>query len=391
MSKTQKKRSTEAVLGQNIINLHTKKQTTMTRTIFLLILVSIFTPLAGRTIYATRFNDFEPLERHTTVDDGMLLEDNNSVEPLLNLDSTMIASGDRYRYYVRIANRHNRAGKGYRVTGIDGAVSKVVNPEWGIVFNYLDEGNYMKVTFRCDNSALHDDVLDRRTIMVKLSEVAAGIESAIDSATFEKGFSLEDDFNVVGIECDGSTVRVMGGKRELNELFSSPVRALEGVFRCGVYTGSGALTATERSVLWCDTLPVVRQSTGWSRSMLDDHFSQSSNPVEGYWTYLDRDIDDGWLKLGGKYTVALVDAGMGSYDIIYVDGAQVNPDGWQEGMLKGTLKKTIFTDVYTASWVDSMHEPLDDDVQASIESGVILTVKFPVYRSQVRFSKVIAK
>ena len=58
-------------------------------------------------------------------------------------------------------------------------------------------------------------------------------------------------------------------------------------------------------------------------------------------------------------------------------------------MLKGHMTKTIFSGNYEATWIDATLEPIEKDVQATIENGVILTLNFPVFKSQVRFSKVL--
>ena len=99
-------------------------------------------------------------------------------------------------------------------------------------------------------------------------------------------------------------------------------------------------------------------------------------------------MKDEWLRLGGRYTLAVVRADDG-YDLIYINGAQVKKSQWQTGMLKGHITKTMFTGNYDATWIDATQEPIDKDVQATIENGVILTMSFPVFGSQVRFAKVI--
>jgi len=126
----------------------------------------------------------------------------------------------------------------------------------------------------------------------------------------------------------------------------------------------------------------------WTLKELDEHFANSNNPLEGYWRYLDRDMEDQWLRLGGRYTLALVKE-QDAYDLIYIEGAQVNKRNWKIGMLKGKLKPTLFVDNFEAEWIDATMEMIDKDVQANLENGVILTFKFPVFKSQVRFQKVI--
>ena len=141
--------------------------------------------------------------------------------------------------------------------------------------------------------------------------------------------------------------------------------------------GSGAKVELERSVLSFQQSSNVNVETAWTVDSLNRHFEASKDPFEGYWVYLDREMEDKWLRLGGRYTIALVKTTAG-YDVIYVDGAQVKKSNWHSGLLKGRLKNTTF-------------RPFSQDVYADFESGVILTLKFPVYNSQVRFSKVLDK
>ena len=62
---------------------------------------------------------------------------------------------------------------------------------------------------------------------------------------------------------------------------------------------------------------------------------------------------------------------------------------WEPGMLKGHITPTLFTGNYDLMWIDATMEPIDNDCYATIENGIILTLNFPVYKSQVRLSKII--
>ncbi len=59
-------------------------------------------------------------------------------------------------------------------------------------------------------------------------------------------------------------------------------------------------------------------------------------------------------------------------------------------MLKGKLIPTLFEGHYDLVWYDGKMQRMDSDISASMEQGVILTLNFPLYRSKLRFSKVIA-
>ena len=61
---------------------------------------------------------------------------------------------------------------------------------------------------------------------------------------------------------------------------------------------------------------------------------------------------------------------------------------WRTGMVKAVMRPTVFTANYRARWSDAAFGVVDDDVFATFESGSILNVKFPVLKSQIRFSKV---
>lgn len=343
----------------------------------------------ARTTYATRYNDFAPLEAHFVTDGDYLIDENKTSEPQFNLDTTCIVPGTDIRYFARLANRHNKAGKAYRSD--DG--TKTVNPEWGLVFDYLDIANYRAVILQCHNSALHDDITDRRTLTVTLVEVIDGERTEIARATLDKEVALDDGLNVAGVETSGSDITVCLGRSERREVLHAVVATRPSApSRVGLYAGPAALLAVERTMLERkDATGPARLMTQWTREALDNRFADSFDPVEGYWTYLDRDLDDKVMRAGGKYTLALVASEDNGYDIIYVDGATVYPGQWTIGMLKGHLTPTIFDNTYTAIWYDAMGQPFTDDVQATVENTVILTVKLPIYKSQIRFSRVISQ
>ena len=231
---------------------------------------------------------------------------------------------------------------------------------------------------------------------LELAKVTNGKKEVVEQVTLDKGVDLDAGFNYLGVSVEDNIIKVLAGKDKLNEIISHPmpltdIENYHGTLsrNVGVFVGAGALMSLERTVLTLKSAinnePQSLQPQ-WTLEALDQHFAESKNPFEGYWTYLDRDMEDQWLKLGGRYTIALVETPQG-YDVIYVDGAQVKKSQWQLGMKKGEMIKTIFTDNFTGTWLDATHEAITEDVFVTFESGVILTFKFPVYKSQVRFSK----
>ena len=326
--------------------------------------------------------------RYKAINGNLLIEENATMATALSLDTLSIHS-TAYRYQLRLANLNNKQGKTLTIKDpMTGKKTQITSPEWGLVFNRDEEGNYCAVVLSCDNSSPYDDITDQRSMHVTLIQRQNGETSTVATTEIKKGVSLEDEMNTLCVDVDEHGVIIMVGKDELKQVLEAHIKRPLGPVQVGYQVGPGTRMALERAVLTIDNEKQVITTTQWTRETLDEYFAASKDPVEGYWTYLDRDMEDRWLRLGGRYTIAVVRADDG-YDLIYIDGAQVKKSLWQPGMKKGHMTRTIFSGNYDASWIDATMEPLDKDVQATIENGVILTLNFPVYKSQVRFAKVL--
>lgn len=329
--------------------------------------------------------------RYKAIEDNLLIEENATMATAITLDTMYIASRS-YNFVMRIANLNNKQGKSYSIKNpMTGSKTTLTSTSWGLVFNYDEQGNYYAVVLECDNSAPYDDITDKRTMKVMLVEHTPEQSRVVAQTTLDRGISLEDGMNTLSVAVDEHGVNVAIGRIDMLEvvLDASSLRRPAGVVAVGYLVGPGARVAIESAALTIDNdNQVAELQTEWTREALDEYFAQSADPVEGYWQYLDRDMDDEWLRLGGRYTIATVQAGNG-YDIIYIDGAKVKKSLWQPGMLKGHIFKTIFTGNYDLFWIDATMEPIDDEAYATVENGVILTLNFPTYKSQVRLSKIL--
>ena len=155
----------------------------------------------------------------------------------------------------------------------------------------------------------------------------------------------------------------------------------------GIYVGAASRLTVERFVTKSEVNPATALVTEWTTELLDEQFASSPDPMEGYWQYLDREMEEKKAKLGGRYEIAVVKNTSGGYDIIYVSGAVVNSRNWHEGMLKGRLTKTGFIDEYDMVWYDSDMRYMPHDLSATLENGSILTLRFPTLNTQIRFSR----
>lgn len=365
----------------------------------LLIVLLVGTALEGqgKSYYNSVRNNFGGLYphpgmrmqgRYKAIEDDRLVDENATLANAMGFDTMKIHSSS-YRYQMRLANTNNKQGKTRSIKNpITGEKTNITRTQWGLVFNRDEDGNFCAVVLSCDNSAPYDDITDQRSMQVTLMQRTGREETILAQTSLTKGVSLEDDLNTISVDVDERGVKVSIGKQALQPVLEADVKRPSRAVQVGYLVGPGASVSIERAVLTIDNERQVANSTLWTVEALDEYFAQSADPAEGYWKYLDRDMQDDWLRLGGRYTLAVIRADDG-YDIIYIDGAQVKKTMWQTGMLKGHMTKTIFSGNYDLTWIDATMEPIEKDAQASIENGVILTLSFPVYKSQVRFAKVL--
>ncbi len=121
---------------------------------------------------------------------------------------------------------------------------------------------------------------------------------------------------------------------------------------------------------------------------LMEYLAASTDINEAVWDYLDRDVDSSLASVGGRYRLATVKSATcpGGYDIIYLGGA--DSDEWKPLRIRGRLLPSIFIDSYGLDWIDGTGRLFTGDQDAQItESHSILTLRWPLYRSQLRFSR----
>lgn len=351
----------------------------------------------GKSYYNTVDNNFGGLfpnsgirmqGRYKAIDGDRLIEENATMANASTIDTMQIYS-TAYRYQLRLANLNNKQGMTKSIKNpMTGGKTTITSPEWGMIFNRDENNNYCAVVLSCDNSAPYDDISDQRTMQVTLIQRADGQVSELASITLTRGVSLEDDLNTLCVDVDERSVKVSIGKDDLQQVLEASINRPAGAVRVGYLVGPGSRVAIERAVLTIENDNQVAATSLWTLDELDEYLANSSDPLEGYWKYLDRDMEEKWLRLGGRYTLAVVRADDG-YDLIYIDGAHVKKSQWQPCMKKGHLTKTIFSGNYDLTWIDATMEPISEDAFATLENGVILTLNFPIFKSQVRFAKVI--
>lgn len=92
-----------------------------------------------------------------------------------------------------------------------------------------------------------------------------------------------------------------------------------------------------RNDILAQRVPRPVQSRFKSLDSLRNYIADSKDAYESFWVYLDRDTDISKAIPGGRYTLATVSDGNGSYEIIYIDGLNSDNTLWQPFTIKGQL------------------------------------------------------
>lgn len=190
-------------------------------------------------------------------------------------------------------------------------------------------------------------------------------------------FDCAGDEASVRIVYDGCSVRVYAG-----DVANVLVCRLDSL--CG---GPFVVEGADPVEAWARFLPIPAPEMA-PFADVDDllaYLSASTDPREGLWRYLDRDMEDARASLGARYDLATVRRPGGAYDIIYLAGSV---PGWRPLQIKGLLAPTIFIGHYDLVWFDATGIPVSDESNAQFAPDAsILTLLFPLHRAQLRFSR----
>lgn len=191
-----------------------------------------------------------------------------------------------------------------------------------------------------------DNIDDRRVIRLTLT-LGGDTLASRDAA----GLDTEGRFNSYALEWNaaGDTLTVSAGKTRLQPVMSVPVKSPEGATATLMARGCAevALLVTEEA-----PLPRAERLAGMTVGDIDAALA-SANVPSGLYTYLDRSGDQAIARPGGRYSLAVVPEGDGNFMILYMGGAEVEPEFWRPGMLKGRLRPTPFQGQYDLDWYDA--------------------------------------
>lgn len=115
---------------------------------------------------------------------------------------------------------------------------------------------------------------------------------------------------------------------------------------------------------------------------------RSDDPAVGYYHTYSATFESSLAASGGEYTVALVPAGDGGYDMVYLSGAVYNAAKWRPGYLKARLRPGAFEHTYNVTWYDGNGRPVGDGVKATVSDGASVVFVFPYQSAAMTFRRV---
>lgn len=110
-------------------------------------------------------------------------------------------------------------------------------------------------------------------------------------------------------------------------------------------------------------------------------------PYAGFWSLLDYDLDDNYLRPGGRYILALLPFHDG-YRGVYISGADVAPSLWHPGMRKADMAPTSLPNAFTLEWIDVEGAPLPARGSAQFATPSLLNIAFPGLSSTLRLHRI---
>lgn len=331
----------------------------------------------GEYVYRDFLTGFQDISQYCSAD-GYIRMDNQS-------DSTLFECQE---YDIR--NRHFE----YTVWMNDGEEPSTKNrflqsscptASFGLVWNFVDDKNYYAASFSRIVENNYDEVARNQYFKLVIKKVSNGECSVLSEKEIKSGVTPDPyEYNAFRIEYDGQTLSVSVGNATLGTVYSSRME-LPDTSQIGYFAGEGCSLKVKRICYEDSPIPQLLFATNYSKEWLDKKMAESSDPIEGYWIYLDRSTDDRFFELGGKYTIAIIKEDAG-YNVLYVDGAELYSGYWIPYMSKGRLSETPFVGHFDLEWHDAMKNIIDDETYAVL-SDFVLTLHFPIQKSQVRFRK----
>lgn len=279
----------------------------------------------------------------------------------------------------RARNINNFAAKKYRYQDSTGNRMSVIHPAWTITFPGVGTDT---ITIRIRTL---DDPLDY-LIEPYIRVTACCGNSLLSEVDISEGMDKFTDWNAYQFSLDNGEFKMRAGNREYRDLLDfqlSGFRPSELIF-----------TAEPGGFLEIDWIRIENFGPEMPEpaymvnpDSLRSYYVRSKDPIEGYWEVFDRMLEEDYARPGGKYRLAILKVDNG-YDMIYISGAEKNPELWMAGMLKGRLEAETFKNIFNLIWYDVDGKRIEGEAVAEFTAPGSLSLQYPYLSSSMRLRKV---
>lgn len=295
----------------------------------------------------------------------------------------------RYDYYklnsvskdfslkFRAKNLHGHPARKYQYESKKGKKINIGNPHWGFFITGVRD----TVVFSIKGDEIFTALEPEPCINISLYCMGSKMTQTL---THNKKINPYEGDNLWDLSFSNGNLILSGGDTEINPLIEIPWQNVVTGF--GFFAGWGDKILVSDISVQCEDPKNQIKDKFYSIDYLQDYYSKSEDPMEGFWVIFDRELEENLLKLGGDYLLACVKEDDG-YSFLYVEGASINSPAWSIGDIKLQLTPSPFNGIYNVVWYDSMKSPLHKDIKAQTGDGNSLLFQFPYQSSKVRLRK----
>lgn len=307
--------------------------------------------------------------------DGILIE--NTSDTLQYDYLSLNVPAKEFVLDFRAKNINGNPSKKYNYYNKKGQLVSIGNPHWGFIINCLKETFVITVKGSEKFTAL-EPVSSLEITVYNLTTAKS------ESKVLTDKVNPYDGDNLWMVKVVDGILSLYSGNKSLNHILNTPCHsAIKGF---GFFAGWGDKIKISDINVITDQEDDTEE-TIYPIDTLKYYLANSKDPMEGFWTLFDRELEESLIKLGGSYYLACVKE-EDNYVFIYLDGAIINSEHWQPGDIKAVLSPSYFPGIYNVDWIDSMKDHFNKDVKAQESNGNTLVIQFPYQSSKIRLRKI---
>lgn len=303
---------------------------------------------------------------------------NNKTDSLIYDYFKFPESAKKITLSFRALNFNGDTSKKYSFYNEDGKEGNIRSTKWG--FFFTTENDTLILTVR--NQELETQIESQPSVEISLLNVSSSYSS---TNSFTHGLNPFNGDNLWKLTVDNGICILYGGDAGFKQLLRYELAGNKLITGIGFFSGWGTNLLVRDIDLEC--INYEKEEIGpYTNSHIIEQISRTDDPMVGYWTIFDRELEESLLKLGGEYILACIKED-NAYLMIYMDGANINKKAWDTGMVKAILHSTSFDGIYNVEWYDVEKSPLSHDIRAQKGDGNTLIIQFPYQSSRIRLRK----